>query len=136
MSRDASPSGDTTDPEDSDDDMEGQQSSGLMSKNKNTLSERRVEPSLESSSSQPLSKQSDHAVDESTQSRGKQPEAISGSDYSPVGPTAKRQKTAPSSEEDLDSEDERKQRVARLKSGGSAKRGGARQPIKRGGRKF
>ena len=57
----------------------------------------------------------------------------SASDSSPIRP-AKKKKPAPvSSSSDEDSEAERKKRIARLKSGSSR---GAKQPIKRGGKRF
>lgn len=58
---------------------------------------------------------------------------LSDSDSSPIRAAKKPKRDASSSDED--SEEERKQRVARIKSG-TAKRGGTRQPIKRGGKRF
>ncbi|KAJ4476221.1 hypothetical protein J3R30DRAFT_415667 [Lentinula aciculospora] len=57
----------------------------------------------------------------------------SDSDSSLPRPAMKKKKEASSSE---DSEEERRKRVARLKSGTAGSRGGVRQPLKRGGKRF
>ncbi|KAJ7034981.1 hypothetical protein C8F04DRAFT_1099676 [Mycena alexandri] len=67
-------------------------------------------------------------------SRAKVPS--SDSDSSPVRPVKKAKPPLSSSDEE-DSEAERKRRLAKATSGaGGAKRGGTRQPIKRGGKRF
>ncbi|KAF4596531.1 hypothetical protein EYR38_007918 [Pleurotus pulmonarius] len=62
---------------------------------------------------------------------------VSDDDSSPHRPTKKAKPPAPSSS-DEDSEAERRRRIAQLKKGtvGTSNRQGARQPIKRGGKRF
>ncbi|KAJ4479914.1 hypothetical protein C8R41DRAFT_843244 [Lentinula lateritia] len=62
------------------------------------------------------------------------PKAPPSSDSSPVRPATKKKKKETSSSED--SEEERRKRVAKLKSGTAGTRGGVRQPLKRGGKRF
>ncbi len=57
----------------------------------------------------------------------------SASDSSPIRPAKKTKRAQASSSSDDDSEAERRRRIARLKSGSSR---GAKQPIKRGGKRF
>ncbi|KAJ3727926.1 hypothetical protein C8R42DRAFT_694236 [Lentinula raphanica] len=57
------------------------------------------------------------------------------SDSSPPRPPTKKKKATVTSSSD-DSEEERRRRVAKLKSGTASARGGVRQPLKRGGRRF
>lgn len=57
----------------------------------------------------------------------------SASDSSPLRPVKKSKRAQISSSSDDDSEAERRRRLARLKSGSSR---GAKQPIKRGGKRF
>ncbi|KAJ3874614.1 hypothetical protein F5051DRAFT_88477 [Lentinula edodes] len=62
------------------------------------------------------------------------PKAPPSSDSSPIRPATKKKKKDTSSSED--SEEERRKRVAKLKSGTAGTRGGVRQPLKRGGKRF
>lgn len=61
--------------------------------------------------------------------------ADSDSNSSPERPK-KKMKTPMSSDEGEDSEAERRKHVARIVAGAPSRRGGARQPIKRGGKRF
>ncbi|KDQ57166.1 hypothetical protein JAAARDRAFT_178741 [Jaapia argillacea MUCL 33604] len=68
-----------------------------------------------------------------TESQSKGPVAPSSdTDSSPIRPPAKKQKPTVQSESEEDSEAERKRRVANIRGG----KGGVRQPIKRGGKRF
>ncbi|KIK63145.1 hypothetical protein GYMLUDRAFT_72375 [Collybiopsis luxurians FD-317 M1] len=73
------------------------------------------------------------AVGSYSKSTARQKTTESDADSSPARPPAKKKKVDSSSE---DSEEERRKRVAKLKSGGPTGRGGVRQPLKRGGKRF